>query len=149
MLFKNSVRTSERTPHFTITKINWLTLFKFNSSSTSWRRDTTWLGGTSLYSVWRKSEWRIAGQLLASEGGFKLLPVSFEFDAYCAKPPLETLCSCYCIKASFFTLLPFIFFFLSSFLCYVSNPCKYVVSKEKNGVKNLVFRRGLLYCVES
>jgi hypothetical protein len=28
MLFKNSVRTSERTPHFTITKINWLTLFK-------------------------------------------------------------------------------------------------------------------------
>jgi hypothetical protein len=29
-LFKNSVRTSKRTPHFTITKINWLTLFKFN-----------------------------------------------------------------------------------------------------------------------
>jgi hypothetical protein len=28
MLFKNSVRTSKRTPHFTITKINWLTLFK-------------------------------------------------------------------------------------------------------------------------
>jgi hypothetical protein len=28
MLFKNSVRTSNRTPHFTITKINWLTLFK-------------------------------------------------------------------------------------------------------------------------
>jgi hypothetical protein len=27
-LFKNSVRTSKRTPHFTITKINWLTLFK-------------------------------------------------------------------------------------------------------------------------
>jgi hypothetical protein len=27
MLFKNSVRTSKRTPHFTITKINWLTLF--------------------------------------------------------------------------------------------------------------------------
>jgi hypothetical protein len=27
MLFKNSVRTSERTPHFTITKIKWLTLF--------------------------------------------------------------------------------------------------------------------------
>jgi hypothetical protein len=26
--FKNSVRTSKRTPHFTITKINWLTLFK-------------------------------------------------------------------------------------------------------------------------
>jgi hypothetical protein len=30
MLFKNSVRTSKRTPHFTITMINWLTLFKFN-----------------------------------------------------------------------------------------------------------------------
>jgi hypothetical protein len=30
MLFKNSVRTSKRTPHLTITKINWLTLFKFN-----------------------------------------------------------------------------------------------------------------------
>jgi hypothetical protein len=29
MLFKSSVRTSKRTPHFTITKINWLTLFKF------------------------------------------------------------------------------------------------------------------------
>jgi hypothetical protein len=28
MLFKNSVRTSKKTPHFTITKINWLTLFK-------------------------------------------------------------------------------------------------------------------------
>jgi hypothetical protein len=28
MLFKKSVRTSKRTPHFTITKINWLTLFK-------------------------------------------------------------------------------------------------------------------------
>jgi hypothetical protein len=28
MLFKNPVRTSKRTQHFTITKINWLTLFK-------------------------------------------------------------------------------------------------------------------------
>jgi hypothetical protein len=28
MLFKNPVRTSKRTPHFTITTINWLTLFK-------------------------------------------------------------------------------------------------------------------------
>jgi len=28
MIFKNSVRTSKRTPHFTITKINWLMLFK-------------------------------------------------------------------------------------------------------------------------
>jgi hypothetical protein len=28
MLFKNSVRTSKRTPHFTVTKIDWLTLFK-------------------------------------------------------------------------------------------------------------------------
>jgi hypothetical protein len=32
MLFKNPVRTSKRTPHFTITKINWLTLFKFKVS---------------------------------------------------------------------------------------------------------------------
>jgi hypothetical protein len=30
MLFNNPVRTSKRTPHFTITTINWLTLFKFN-----------------------------------------------------------------------------------------------------------------------
>jgi hypothetical protein len=30
ILFKNAVRTSKRTLHFTITKINWLTLFKFN-----------------------------------------------------------------------------------------------------------------------
>jgi hypothetical protein len=28
MLFKNSVRTSKRTPYFTIAKINWLMLFK-------------------------------------------------------------------------------------------------------------------------
>jgi hypothetical protein len=28
MLFKNSVRTSKRTPHFTITRINLLTLLK-------------------------------------------------------------------------------------------------------------------------
>jgi len=28
MLFKNPVRTSKRTPHFTITNIKWLTLFK-------------------------------------------------------------------------------------------------------------------------
>jgi hypothetical protein len=28
MLFKNSVRTSKRTPHFTITNLNWLTLFR-------------------------------------------------------------------------------------------------------------------------
>jgi hypothetical protein len=28
ILFKNSVRTSKKTQHFTITKINWLTLFK-------------------------------------------------------------------------------------------------------------------------
>jgi hypothetical protein len=27
MLFKNSVRTSKRTPYFTITKIKWLMLF--------------------------------------------------------------------------------------------------------------------------
>jgi hypothetical protein len=34
MLFKNPVRTSKRTPQFTITNINWLTLFKFNTEST-------------------------------------------------------------------------------------------------------------------
>jgi hypothetical protein len=28
MLFKNPARTSKRTPHFTITKVNWLMLFK-------------------------------------------------------------------------------------------------------------------------
>jgi hypothetical protein len=28
MVFKNSVRTAKKTPSFTITKINWLTLFK-------------------------------------------------------------------------------------------------------------------------
>jgi hypothetical protein len=33
MLFKNSVRTSKRAPHFTITKINWLTLFKFKNTT--------------------------------------------------------------------------------------------------------------------
>jgi hypothetical protein len=28
IIFKNSVRTAKKTPHFTITKINWLMLFK-------------------------------------------------------------------------------------------------------------------------
>jgi hypothetical protein len=28
VIFKNSVRTAKETPHSTITKINWLTLFK-------------------------------------------------------------------------------------------------------------------------
>jgi hypothetical protein len=28
LIVKNSVRTAKKTPHFTITKINWLTLFK-------------------------------------------------------------------------------------------------------------------------
>jgi pantothenate kinase len=28
IIFKNSVRTAKKTLHFTITKINWLTLFK-------------------------------------------------------------------------------------------------------------------------
>jgi hypothetical protein len=28
IIFKNSVRTAMKTPHFTITEINWLTLFK-------------------------------------------------------------------------------------------------------------------------
>jgi hypothetical protein len=38
MLFKNSVSTSKRTPHFTITTINWLTLFKEIISFTPTRR---------------------------------------------------------------------------------------------------------------
>jgi hypothetical protein len=33
MLFKNSVRTSERTPHFTITKINWLRCRSANTTT--------------------------------------------------------------------------------------------------------------------
>jgi hypothetical protein len=33
-ILNNSVRTSKRTPHFTITRINWLTLFKFNPLKT-------------------------------------------------------------------------------------------------------------------
>jgi hypothetical protein len=56
MLFKNPVRTSKRTPHLIITKINWLTLFKFNPLKTKrekerrkkvgWVvRDTTFNGG--------------------------------------------------------------------------------------------------------
>jgi hypothetical protein len=28
IIYKNSVRTSKRTPHFTITEINWVMLFK-------------------------------------------------------------------------------------------------------------------------
>jgi hypothetical protein len=28
LIFKNSVRTAKKTQHFTITKVNWLTLFK-------------------------------------------------------------------------------------------------------------------------
>jgi hypothetical protein len=28
LVFKNSVRTAKKTQHFTISKINWLTLFK-------------------------------------------------------------------------------------------------------------------------
>jgi hypothetical protein len=28
MLFKNPARTSKRTPHFTITNVNWLMLFE-------------------------------------------------------------------------------------------------------------------------
>jgi hypothetical protein len=27
-MFKNSARTAKKTPHLTVTKINWLTLFK-------------------------------------------------------------------------------------------------------------------------
>jgi hypothetical protein len=46
MLFKNSVRTSKRTPYFTITNINWLMLFKFNDS----------VGRASLVEMWLQRE---------------------------------------------------------------------------------------------
>jgi hypothetical protein len=36
IIFKDSGRTSKRTPHFTITKINWLTLFKFKQQVQLW-----------------------------------------------------------------------------------------------------------------
>jgi hypothetical protein len=35
VIFKDPVRTSKRTPHLTITKINWLTLFKFKQPTQS------------------------------------------------------------------------------------------------------------------
>jgi uncharacterized secreted protein with C-terminal beta-propeller domain len=38
MLFKNTVRTSKRTPDFTITEISWLTLFKFKHLSVYFNR---------------------------------------------------------------------------------------------------------------
>jgi hypothetical protein len=42
LIFKNPVHTSKRTPHFTITKIKWLTLFKEikvkMSRYTPWKR---------------------------------------------------------------------------------------------------------------
>jgi hypothetical protein len=51
MLFKNSVHTSKRTPHFTITKINWLTLFKFNKIT----KPPVW-GGQGPYKVYRTTD---------------------------------------------------------------------------------------------
>jgi hypothetical protein len=55
MLFKNSVRTSKRTPHFTITKINCLTLFKFNETI-GYKNGGGFLdqlGGCMLLGFWR------------------------------------------------------------------------------------------------
>jgi len=49
MLFKNSVRTSKRTPHFTITKINWLTLFKEIIAFFQWKPYET-----HKYTLWAK-----------------------------------------------------------------------------------------------
>jgi hypothetical protein len=53
MLFKNSVRTSKRTPLFTITTINWLTLFKFNYGNFSFGRSEgpglLYSGGEKLF----------------------------------------------------------------------------------------------------
>jgi hypothetical protein len=37
IVLKKSVRTWKRTPHFTITKINWLMLFKGNNSCLHWK----------------------------------------------------------------------------------------------------------------
>jgi hypothetical protein len=65
MLFKNPVRTSKRTPHFTITNINWLTLFKeiiavYSENHTKQAQNTELLiievGGTYSY------HWALRGQ---------------------------------------------------------------------------------------
>jgi hypothetical protein len=50
--FNNSVRTAKKTVHFTVTKINWLTLFKViiavysqnhtKHTNTNWRVDDSW-----------------------------------------------------------------------------------------------------------
>jgi hypothetical protein len=47
IMFKNSVRISERTPHFTITKINWLMLFKKIIAV------YTMLSGSNVTTAWR------------------------------------------------------------------------------------------------
>jgi hypothetical protein len=51
MLFKNSVRTSKRTPHFTITKINCLTLFKFNTVISLYKRCSIYMQNLHRYSI--------------------------------------------------------------------------------------------------
>jgi thiosulfate reductase cytochrome b subunit len=72
MLFKNSVRTSKRTPHFTITNINWLTLFKFNysrlymSSELFHILQPSWLVSGSIdFFLWHSSpHWALSSSLL-------------------------------------------------------------------------------------
>jgi len=66
MLFKNSARTPKRTPHFTITKINWIMLFKaviavYSENHTSpintkWKRYRILkqLGHTATTSPWAR-----------------------------------------------------------------------------------------------
>jgi hypothetical protein len=51
MLFKNSLCTSKRTPYFTITKINWLTLFKFKSTTAVHLPCTAFLLASSVNGV--------------------------------------------------------------------------------------------------
>jgi uracil DNA glycosylase len=52
---KNSVRTAKKTPHFTITKINWLTLFKeiiaVYSENHTKHINTTWGQNAELLNV--------------------------------------------------------------------------------------------------
>jgi hypothetical protein len=57
ILFKNSVRTSKRTPNFTITKINWLTLFKFKSCAGDNSSGSLWFPSTCYRWPWGVYGW--------------------------------------------------------------------------------------------
>jgi hypothetical protein len=52
-MYKNSVRILKRTPHYTITKINWLMLFKKVIAV------YTMLSGFTVTTAWRVLELRI------------------------------------------------------------------------------------------